>query len=228
MSAGDGSDAHWQRAYRGYLFDLDGTLIDTAPDLCRAQNAALEKHGFAPAAEADTRHWVGHGARVLLEQAIASQRTTPVSTDQLDAMHADFLAHYEANIAVASQPYPTVISTLEALAGRGAKLAVVTNKLEALSRVLLDAINMSRHFDLLVGGDTAGVAKPAADPAALACRTLGLNRNDVLFVGDSATDVGCARAFGCRVVCVDYGYSQGVPADDLDADGVIDSFAALL
>lgn len=218
----------WHRPYRGYLFDLDGTLIDTAPDLCRAQNAALEKHGFAPASEADTRHWVGHGARVLLEKAIADQRDAPVPESQLDRMHADFLAHYQANIAVASQPYPEVISTLNALAERGAQLAVVTNKLEGLSRVLLDAIQMSAHFDLLIGGDTAGVAKPAADPAALACKTLGLAADEVLFVGDSSTDVGCARAFGCPVVCVSYGYSQGVPASELGADGVIDSFAALL
>lgn len=218
----------WYRPYQGYLFDLDGTLIDTAPDLCRAQNATLQKHGFAPASEADTRHWVGHGARVLLQKAIADQRDTPVADTQLDAMHADFLAHYQANIAVASQPYPDVISTLEALAERGAQLAVVTNKLEGLSRVLLDAIQMSAHFDLLIGGDTAGIAKPAADPAALACKNLGLAADEVLFVGDSSTDVGCARAFGCPVVCVSYGYSQGVPASELGADGVIDSFAALL
>ncbi|MFK7915110.1 MAG: phosphoglycolate phosphatase [Pseudomonadales bacterium] len=218
----------WHRPYRGYLFDLDGTLIDTAPDLCRAQNAALAQHGFEPASEADTRHWVGHGARVLLQKAIAAQRDIPVPETQLDAMHAEFLTYYQDNIAVASQVYPEVISTLNTLAERGAQLAVVTNKLEGLSRVLLDAIQMSGHFDLLIGGDTAGVAKPAADPAQLACKTLGLEADEVLFVGDSTTDVGCARAFGCPVVCVSYGYSQGVPANELGADGVIDSFAALL
>lgn len=218
----------WQRDYRGYLFDLDGTLIDTAPDLCRAQNVALQKHGFEPAAEAQTRLWVGHGARVLLEKAIAAQRREPVSTPVLDAMHQEFLSYYQANIADASRPYPGVIDALHRLADRGARLAVVTNKLEGLSRVLLDAIDMTRHFDLIIGGDSAAQSKPAADPAALACGQLQLGADEVLFVGDSTTDVGCARAFGCSVVCVSYGYNQGTPPDQLGADGIIDSFAALL
>ena len=219
---------NWERDYRGYLFDLDGTLIDTAPDLNRAQNVALQSHGFMPAQEADTRLWVGHGARVLLEKAIAAQSHRPVGKDQLDAMHQEFLSYYQANIAAASRPYPAVIDTLHALSQRGAKLAVVTNKLEGLSQVLLDAIGMSQHFDLLVGGDSAAAAKPAPDPAILACEQLGLAAHEVLFVGDSTTDVGCARAFGCPVVCVSYGYNQGVAPIELGADGVIDSFAALL
>lgn len=218
----------WQRPYAGYLFDLDGTLIDTAPDLNLAQNAALTAHGYAPASEADTRHWVGHGARILLQKAIAAQSDAVLATADLDAMHEHFLAHYQANIASRSAPYPQVIETLQALAQRGARLAVVTNKLEGLSRTLLDAIDMSQHFDLLIGGDSAAQAKPAADPAALACERLGLDADQVLFVGDSTTDVGCARAFGCAVVCVSYGYRQGIDPGALGADGVIDSFAALL
>ncbi|MGI9328919.1 MAG: phosphoglycolate phosphatase [Pseudomonadales bacterium] len=218
----------WQGQYAGYLFDLDGTLVDTAPDLNRAQNAALLAHGYTGADEAETRLWVGHGARVLLEKAIAAQTRRSPETSELDAMHQHFLSHYAANIAHASTPYPEVVNTLEALATRGAQLAVVTNKPEGLSRRLLEALELSDRFHLLVGGDSAAQPKPAADPAAMACEQLGLSAQEVLFVGDSGADVGCARAFGCAVVCVSYGYNQGIDPSALGADGVIDSFAALL
>ncbi len=213
------------KRYRGYLFDLDGTLIDTAPDLNRAQNAALAAYGYAPASEDDTRHWVGHGARVLLEQALKAQ---DAGNEHLDALHAAFLDHYSANIAIGSAPYPRVVETLNALRAAGSALAVVTNKNEALSAQLLEALGLTERFDTLIGGNTAAAPKPDAAPAALACERLQLDASQVLFVGDSTTDVGCARAFGCDIVCVSYGYNQGVAAAELGADAVIDSFSDLL
>ncbi len=217
------SDRH--QAYAGYFFDLDGTLVDTAPDLCRAQNAALTAYGYQPAAEEQTRHWVGHGARVLLQQALAEQQADET---HLDAMFNHFLGYYAEHIADTSQPYPQVLETLAALKQRGAKLAVVTNKPEALSRQLLTELGMMRSFDTLVGHDTAATPKPDAAPALLAAENLGLQSQEVLFVGDSATDVGCARNYGCPVVCVTYGYNHGTPAIELGADGVIESFAELV
>lgn len=218
--------SNWhQTQYAGYLFDLDGTLVDTAPDINLAQNATLNKFGYQSADSAQTRHWVGHGVRALLVQALAAQQA---DHEHLDAMHEYFLSYYANNIAVSSQIYPTVLDTLATLRARGAKLAVVTNKTEALSRILLTELQILDHFDLLVGGDTADTPKPDPAPAVLTCEQLGLTAAQILFVGDSATDVGCARNFGCSVVAVSYGYSHGTPADELGADGVIESFAELV
>ncbi len=213
------------RQYAGYLFDLDGTLIDTAPDLTFALNHALAEFGFPGVAVDVARNWVGQGARSALERAVA-HRDAPA--DAVDAMLASFLDCYRNHIAVASAPYGEVEGTLTALAGRGAKLAVVTNKRGELTDKLLDEIGFAGHFDSVVAGDTAPRPKPAPDPALAACAALGLGVDEVLFVGDSLADVGCARAAGCAVVCVAYGYRQGVAAADLGADAVIETFRDLL
>ena len=213
------------RQYAGYLFDLDGTLIDTAPDLTFALNHALAEFGF-PGVDVDVaRNWVGQGARSALERAVA-HRDAPA--DAVDAMLASFLDCYRNRIAVESAPFGEVEETLTALAGRGAKLAVVTNKRGELTDKLLDEIGFAGHFDAVVAGDTAPRPKPAPDPALAACAALGLGVDEVLFVGDSLADVGCARAAGCAVVCVAYGYRQGVAAADLGADAVIETFRDLL
>ena len=213
------------RAYAGYLFDLDGTLVDTAADLNAALNHVLGRAGLAAVDEVHPRHWVGHGAKVLIEEALASQNQP---RQRAESMFDVFIDYYHRHVADLSRPYPHVVDALDALRARGARLAVVTNKREGLSRSLLDALDLSRRFDCLIGGDTAARPKPAADPALLACERLGLTPRDVLFVGDSTTDVGCARAAGCDVVCVPDGYNHGTPAHELGADAVIDSFLTLV
>ena len=212
-------------AYPGYLFDLDGTLVDTAPDLNAALNHALQRAGLSAVEEELTRHWVGHGARVLVEKALEHQQASHPAPDDI---HAGFLEYYEQHIADLSKPYPDVQDALAELQARRAKLAVVTNKLQRFTAALLPRVGLAQYFDLVVCGDTTGVAKPAADPALHACTVLGVAPADTLFVGDSTTDVGCARAAGCPVVCVRGGYSQGVDADELGADRVIESFLDLV
>ena len=211
--------------YAGYLFDLDGTLIDTAPDLTFALNHALLEFGFAGVDVETARNWVGQGARSALQRAVA-HRGAP--EEAIDAMLASFLDCYRSHIAVGSRPFPEVEATLASLAERGTKLAVVTNKRAELTAKLLSEIGMAHHFDAVVAGDTAPRPKPAPDPALAACEALGLGAEDVLFVGDSLADVGCARAAGCAVACVAYGYRQGVAAADLGADAVIETFRDLL
>lgn len=219
-----------RRRYAGYLFDLDGTLVDSAPDITGALNAALHRIGRPTVDEALTRHWVGHGSRVLIERALAHLEPGTGTADESTmgrAMDA-FIEHYRAHIADASRPYPGVVDALNGLARGGAQLAVVTNKLGSLSEQLLVALRLRRFFAAVVGGDTLPKRKPDAAPALFACRQMHVTPSDALFVGDSATDVETARAAGCAVVCVRDGYNQGTPAERLGADGVIDSLIALL
>lgn len=215
-----------RRAYRAYLFDLDGTLVDTAPDLMRALNHALAQGGFEAVGEALTRHWVGHGVKAMLRAAFEyhGARWTETALGDLEAACLD---HYAAHLADHSRPYPGVADALPLLAARGG-LAVVTNKSEDLSARLLAALGLERLLPVVFGRDTCARPKPAADPALAACARLGVAPEDALFVGDSETDVLCARAAGCDVAAVRYGYSHGIAPEDLGADRVIDSLRDLI
>jgi phosphoglycolate phosphatase len=218
------------RRYSAYLFDLDGTLIDSAPDINGALNAALTAGGYPPVVEDLTRHWVGFGSRVLLEQALTHHHASDRIADakHVERLLAVFIDYYSAHIADSSRVYPGVVAALTGLDEGGARLAVVTNKLEALSVQLLEALELAHFFGAIVGGDTLPQRKP--DPALVrhACRVLGREPMDSLFVGDSKTDVETARAAGCPVVCVRGGYNHGTPAATLGADAVIDSLIELL
>lgn len=221
--------------YPGYFFDLDGTLVDTAPDIGAALNHTLKRHGYAEVDEALTRHWIGHGARVLIEHALKAEalrkgasadRKIP-STD-IEPLLAVFLDYYRAHLTERGAPFPGVVEALRAMQARGARMAVVTNKLAGLSVPLLTELRLDGFFQTIIGGDTAARPKPAADPALLACERLDLRPAEALFVGDSAADVSCARAAGCPVVVVRDGYSHGTPAAELGADAVIESFLDLV
>lgn len=232
-------DRRWEQTHDAYFFDLDGTLVDTAPDLHAALNASLNAFDYAPVTLAETRDWVGQGARKLLHRAVSAHHhehpptfgeepLLPVKELPLDAMHQHFLAHYGQAIATFSEPFPGVVEGLQALAARPARLAVVTNKPEGLARQLLEALNLTPLFGAIVGSDTTAASKPSPLPAQHAGTALGVAPAQVLFVGDSATDVATARAYGCPVVVMRYGYSQGLAPEALGADAVIDSFLALL
>ena len=213
------------KRYAGYLFDLDGTLVDTAPDINVALNHALTSRGYPGVAESLTRHWVGHGVRALMSQAIEQQDLPPT---ELEILVEQFIEHYQNHLADHSAPYPGVVDSLIELQNRGAKLAVVTNKVERFSEPLLAALKLDQYFHVIVCGDSADQPKPAADPALLACERLGVAPHQSLFIGDSDADVGCARAAGCPVVVVRDGYNHGTPADTLGADAVIESFSDLV
>ncbi|MEM9623861.1 MAG: phosphoglycolate phosphatase [Pseudomonadota bacterium] len=219
----------WRQPYSGYLFDLDGTLIDTAPDLNRALNHTLSLLQLAPVDEAMTRHWVGHGARVMIEQALAFHNLQPDSVGLgMDRLWQEFLDYYHAHIADFSRPYPGVVETLHQLQRNGAVLAVVTNKHADLSRTLLTELDLLHHFHTLVGGDTCTRPKPHPEPIWHCLEQIGLTAQQVLFVGDSATDVNAAKAADTRVVCMRDGYNHGIDPTTLGADEVIDNFKELL
>ncbi len=213
------------KQYQAYLFDLDGTLVHTAPDIESALNHSLETSNLQIVDQSLTRKWVGHGARTLIEKALKYQHRDDQDTEILLKL---FLNYYEENLAKESKAYPTVETTLRTLRKNGAKLAVVTNKLSHLTEKLLYQLDLKDYFDVVVCGNTAPRAKPFPDAAILACQHLEVKPKDALFVGDSDPDVKCARAAGCPIVCVSYGYNQGIEPNKLGGDHVICSMDELL
>ena len=207
------------------LFDLDGTLVDTAPDLAGTMNDIMAKLQLPAIPVGEVRHLVGHGARYLIEHALAFHGRTATS-EEADNMFAAFLDIYAARIAKESRPYPAVESVLDLLAIKGASLGVVTNKPEGLSLLLLDALGLVPRFGAIVGYDTAPRPKPFADPILLACERLERPASRAIMIGDSATDVEAARAARIPVIVVRHGYSAK-PADELGADTVIGGFSEL-
>ena len=188
------------------VFDLDGTLVDTAPDLAGSTNYVLSTIGLAPVAEGDIRPFVGHGALAMVEGAAAAQGRK-MSQQELYDVFDVFLGHYIANIAANSVPYDGVIDALNTFLARGATLAVCTNKIEAHARALLDALDMTKYFSAITGRDSLAAFKP--DPRHLT-GTIDLARGSnerAIMVGDSETDIKTAQAADIPVVAVDFGYS---------------------
>ena len=204
-------------------FDLDGTLADTAPDLTAALNHALGELGRPPIAAADVRHMVGHGARALLQKGLSA--TGEVSEALIERGFPIFIDYYKAHIADHSYPFDGLEKALDTLAARGVKLAICTNKLESLSRELVDALGWNDRFVSLVGGDTLPVRKP--DPAPLFEAIARAGGGRAAFVGDSITDTDTARAAGIRCVAVTFGFSDR-PVEQLGADALIDHYDQLI
>lgn len=207
----------------GVVFDLDGTLIDSVGDIAWALNAALVDAGIAPLPEDDVRRIIGRGADVTIARALAMRGA---AGGDIRDIHAAFLRHYASAPADRTVLYPGASELLANLASQGTKLAICTNKPEALTTEILAALDVSHHFSAVVGASDRLPRKP--DPAMLQHATEGmaLGPADVVMVGDSATDVATARALGVPVVAVSFGYTA-VPARDLGADDVIDSLADL-
>jgi len=207
------------------VFDLDGTLVDTAPDLAAALNGMLAEQGLRPLPFDEARSLIGHGARRMVERGLAAAGA-PAQGGDLDAQFARFLVRYEAHIADASRPYPGVVEALTELKAAGARLAVCTNKLTGLSTALLDGLGLSPLFDAVVGPDMAGAAKPDPRHLLAAIEAAGGTPNRAVMVGDAAPDAEAARAAGARLILVSFGYSD-TPAAALSPDILIDGFEAL-
>lgn len=201
------------------VFDLDGTLVDTAPDLVGALNAILEREGIPPVPAPSARKMIGAGARALLERGLERDGRT-IDADKLNRMVQDFIACYADNIAVHSKPFDGLVAALDVLAARGCTFAVCTNKLEWLSKRLLDQLDLSKRFAAICGADTFGVSKP--DPTILrqTVARAGGKMSSAIMIGDAGPDVGVARRAGIPVIGVDYGYTE-VPIRDLAPDIVI-------
>ncbi len=205
---------------KAVLFDLDGTLVDSAPDLTTALSDALAEWDEAPVTETEVRCWVGNGSRTLVARALAA-RGRPESLT--GAVLSAFLGHYERRFNERTVCYEGVMPALERLHAAGLALACVTNKPSRFVAPLLEAMDLRRYFSVLVGGDTLAVRKPDPRPLAFAAEHLEVDPQRVVMVGDSLADVEAAKALPCPVVCVDYGYNYGQDIRDAGAALVVSS-----
>jgi phosphoglycolate phosphatase len=207
------------------VFDLDGTLIDTAPDLVDTLNAVFHREGLPPVPFATARNLIGSGARSMIERGLKADGR-PLVAVEIDRLVRHFLDYYAAHIADRSRPFPGLEAVLERLASRGCPLAVCTNKLEVLSVALLDALDLSKHFSAICGQDTFGMQKPNPEMLRQTILRAGGRPDRAVMVGDSATDIHTARAAGVPVVAVAFGYTD-IPVAELGPDKVIGHFDQL-
>jgi phosphoglycolate phosphatase len=207
------------------VFDLDGTLVDTAADILHALNRTLDLEGLPHVKLQAVRTFIGQGARVTLERAAALYGVN-YSNEKLDELTRGLVEFYRADIARESKPFPGVIDALDQLAALGAKFSVCTNKRTELSVQLLDALNLSNRFSAIVGANAVTNKKPHPDHYRAAVeRAGGVVRRSVM-VGDTAADIAAARAAGAPVIVVRFGYCDG-GADSLGADVVLDRYSDL-
>jgi phosphoglycolate phosphatase len=201
------------------VFDLDGTLVDTAPDLINALNYVLNREGLPEVPAQTARKAIGAGARRLIERGLELEGRS-LSVNDVTRLTGDLIDHYAAHIADMSRPFEGLEGALDELSGRGYRFAVCTNKLEWLSKLLLDKLGLSSRFSAICGADTFGVSKP--DPAILRQTVLraGGRLSSAIMVGDAGPDVGVARRAGIPVIGVEFGYTE-IPIADLKPDRLI-------
>lgn len=213
------------------MFDLDGTLIETAPEICDAVNDTLRHFRLAEVPQDHVDRWIGHGTRELLVQALAHVRGQGVEAvragSDLPQIAAVFDTHYQRRCGTRSHLYPHVREVLQTLRGRGVRLAVVTNKEGRYTKTVLAAHDLEPMFDRVVSGDTLPTKKP--DPAGIrSClMQFEVDATAALFVGDSSIDVATARNAGVPVWALPYGYNVGQPIEACGPDRVITDFSAL-
>ena len=203
------------------VFDLDGTLVDTAPDLIATLQALFAREGL-PSPGCELRNMIGGGARYLIERALA-QESVKVPDHELERLYAGYIEHYAAHIADCSKPFPGLEPALDALAAAGCRLAVCTNKLEFLAVRLLEAVGLAGRFAAICGQDTFGLQKPDPEVLRRTVERAGGRMQRALMVGDSGTDIHMAREAAVPVVAVDFGYTE-TPVSLLAPDRIISRF----
>ena len=207
------------------VFDLDGTLVDTAPDLINALNFVLDREGLPPVPLHSARNMIGAGARRLIERGLELDGRAASASD-ITRLTGDFIAYYAEHIADISRPFEGLESALDDLGIRGYRFAVCTNKLEWLSKLLLDRLGLSSRFSAICGADTFGVSKP--DPGILhqTVARAGGHMSSAVMVGDAGPDIGVARRAGIPVIGVEFGYTE-IPIADLKPDRLINHMKEL-
>ncbi|ALP54603.1 phosphoglycolate phosphatase [Candidatus Tenderia electrophaga] len=209
------------------LIDLDGTLVDSVPDLAYCVDEMMKALGRAPWGEETVRGWVGNGVDRLVMRALTNTLWDDPEDDEFEAAHPIFMKLYAENTSGRSCLYAGVVEGIDYLKGEGLKVGCVTNKAAAFTVPLLKAMGIYEKFDIVVSGDTTPKKKPDPMPLLHAANQLGVKAENCLMVGDSMHDVEAARNAGFQVVCVPYGYNHGVDIREAGPDAVIDSLAEL-
>ena len=207
------------------VFDLDGTLIDTAPDLVDTLNVVFAREGLPPVPYESARNLIGGGARMMISRGIEAEGRS-LAPAELERLFTAFIAYYTDHIADRSRPFPGLIEALDALAGRDHRFAVCTNKLERLSLLLLRKLGLAERFAAICGQDTFGIQKPDPDVLRRTIAAAGGSTQSAIMIGDSATDIRTARAAGIPVIAVDFGYSER-PVSEYGPDRIIGHFEQL-
>ncbi len=205
------------------MIDLDGTLIDTVPDLAAAANRMLADLGRVTWDEKHYRAWIGNGVPRFVKRALTGEMQAEPEAELNERALALFRRHYGEAVSDLSKPYPGVIEGLERLAAQGYSLACITNKAEAFTLPLLRNLDLHRYFKLVLSGDSLPKQKPDPLPLQHACRHFGIDTAHGVLVGDSSNDVHAARAAGMPVICVTYGYNHGHDIRQSLPDAVVDS-----
>ncbi len=208
-----------------FIFDLDGTLVDTAPDFKNSINYMLNELNESEVSLKEIRNWVGYGARELIRRTVVD-KNIPHDEQKIEEMLKIFLLHYTHNIDDDSVLFKNVRNVLEFLKDNGIKLAVCTNKMERLSNILLEKLNVLHMFDYLVGGDSLSKSKPDPFPLLNICEKLNTEISDSIMIGDSVTDLNAGKGAGMPVVLVSYGYTDNKDIYN-EADLVINDFSQL-
>ena len=207
-------------------FDLDGTLVNTAPDLFNALDHSLEQFGHPKPDHTPIRPIIGQGAKAMQKKALAQFANTPPSSEELNEMWQTMIDHYAANIAEESHPYEGVIAVLKALKSAGHRTAICTNKPMFLTEPLLNTLNMTQHFDVITSADSYPFKKP--DPRTLweTIKKAGGTPEHALMIGDSKTDIDTARNANIPVIGVTFGYTE-TPIDALAPDKIMSNYQEL-
>jgi phosphoglycolate phosphatase len=207
------------------VFDLDGTLIDTAPDLVDTLNVVFAREGLPLVPYARARNMIGGGARNMIARGIAADGRM-LAPAELDRLFGEFIVHYSEHIADRSRPFPGLPEALDDLAGKGFCFAVCTNKLERLSVLLLNRLGLAHRFAVICGQDTFGMQKPDPEVLRRTIAAAGGSLQNAIMIGDSLNDIRTARAAGVPVIAVDFGYTER-PVAELGPDRIISRFAQL-
>lgn len=214
-------------AVKVVIIDLDGTLIDTAPDIVASANAMLLELGMPSHDHEVITGWIGNGAARLVKRALTGEMDGEPDKALYDRAYLLFFQHYAQRVSRESVPYPGVAEALAKLRQQGFRLVCVTNKPEAFTLPLLRDVGLQHHFELVLSGDQLPARKPDPLPLLHACEHFGIEPTEAVLVGDSASDAQAARAAGMPAICVTYGYNRGVDVRDLGPVAVIDSLLEL-
>ena len=210
-------------AVKMVMIDLDGTLIDTAPDLAASANRMLQALGMPTYDQAQVARWIGNGVSRLVKRALTGEMDAEPDVELYKRGYAIFLAAYAELVSDQSRPYPGVVEGLEKLQAAGFQLACITNKAEAFTLPLLKDLGLDKYFKLIISGDTLAKKKPDPLPLLHACEHFGITPEHGVLIGDSINDTQAARNAGMPVILVPYGYNRGQDVRELEPEAVIPS-----